>query len=239
MDHTFNVYCDESCHLENDGEPIMVLGAVWCPLRKTREIATRLREIKTKHGLKPDFEIKWTKVSPSKTQFYLDLIDYFFDDDHLHFRALVVRDKTALNHERFDQTHDLWYFKMYFQLLRVIIDPEFTFHIYLDIKDTRSQRRVKNLHEVLSNSFYDFSMSIVPRIQTVRSHEVEQMQLVDLLTGAICYRNRQLSGNAGKETLIKRIQERSKYDLTRSTLPRESKVNIFQWTPSQFGTSSS
>lgn len=44
MTRVFNVYCDESCHLENDRQKAMVLGAVWCPLEKTREIAVRIRE---------------------------------------------------------------------------------------------------------------------------------------------------------------------------------------------------
>ncbi len=32
MSQVFNIYCDESCHLEHDREKVMVLGAVWCPL---------------------------------------------------------------------------------------------------------------------------------------------------------------------------------------------------------------
>lgn len=31
MSEFFNIYCDESCHLENDGQKSMVLGAVSCP----------------------------------------------------------------------------------------------------------------------------------------------------------------------------------------------------------------
>ncbi len=54
----YNIYCDESCHLQNDHQQVMVLGAVWCPLEKTREIAMRLREIKLRHELSPNFEIK-------------------------------------------------------------------------------------------------------------------------------------------------------------------------------------
>jgi hypothetical protein len=61
---TYNVYCDESCHLEHDHQPIMVLGAVWCPTEKAREISVSLRDIKKAHSLSPAFEIKWTKVSP-------------------------------------------------------------------------------------------------------------------------------------------------------------------------------
>ena len=73
MASTYNIYCDESCHLEHDNQGIMVLGALWCPLEKAKEIALNIRKIKAQHGLKPSFEIKWTKVSPSKISFYLDI----------------------------------------------------------------------------------------------------------------------------------------------------------------------
>jgi len=102
----FNIYCDESCHLPNDGQTIMTLGLIWCPLDKTREIAIRLREIKARHNLASDFEIKWTKVSPSKVLFYQDIIDYFFDDDDLHFRSVVIQ-KSEINHDLFNQTHEI------------------------------------------------------------------------------------------------------------------------------------
>ena len=97
MSQVFNLYCDESCHLENDHQPVMVLGTVWCLQDKARETAVRLREIKTAHGLPPDFEVKWTKVSPAKLGFYMDVLNYFFDDDDLHFRAWVAH-KAGLRH---------------------------------------------------------------------------------------------------------------------------------------------
>jgi hypothetical protein len=97
MSEIINVYCDESCHLEHDGQPVMVLGAVWCLLDRAQGITTRLREIKAKHDLPPSFELKWTKVSPGRIGYYRDVLDYFFDDDDLHFRALVA-DKTDLRH---------------------------------------------------------------------------------------------------------------------------------------------
>jgi len=230
MTYVYNVYCDESCHLENDHKKAMVLGAVWCPLDKTREIAVRLREIKRKHGLPPWFEIKWTKVSPAKKEFYLDLVDYFFDDADLHFRALIVPDKSRLCHDAFPgQNHDEWYYKMYFDMLKVIFRPDARYRIYLDIKDTKGGRKAAKLHEVLCNNMYDFSRDVVQRLQLVHSHDIEQMQLADLLIGAVAYLNRGLTGNAGKMALIERIQQRSRYSLTRTTLLREDKVNIFRW----------
>lgn len=233
MTITYNIYCDESCHLEHDNQKIMVLGAVWCPLDKAREIAGRIREIKIKHGLSPYFEVKWTKVSPAKKELYLDLLDYFFDDDDLNFRALIVEDKTKLRHEFFKQSHDTFYYKMYFDMLKVILSPNDRFRIYLDIKDTCSGQKVKKLHEVLCNSVYDFRGEIIERLQMVLSHEVEQIQLADLLIGAISYVNRKLEGNAAKLSFVERMKKRSGYSLTRTNLLRESKVNLFLWQASE------
>ena len=229
---TYNIYCDESCHLPNDRQPIMVLGAVWCPLEKTKEIAVRIREIKSKHKLAADFEIKWTKVSPGQLHFYRDVLDYFFDDDDLRFRS-VVAEKIMLDHQAFGQDHDTWYYKMLFLTLQTILKPENKYRIYLDIKDTRSQKKVNKLREVLCNAQYDFNRRIVEHIQQVRSHEVEQMQLTDLLIGALCYANRGKKDSPAKMALIDRIQKRTGYSLKHKTLLGESKFNIFLWTPQE------
>ena len=229
MADAVNVYCDESGHLPNDGLAVMVLGAVWCPAEKAREITVRLREIKARHGCPPGFEVKWSRVSPAGQQLYLDLIDHFFDDDDLHARALIVPDKGLLDHAHFGQDHDTWYYKMYFEMLQVLLTPRGRYCVYLGIKDTRSARKVAKLHDMLANNLYDFRREIVERIQTVRSHEVEQLQLADLLIGAIGYANRGVSSNAGKLAVVERIRSRSGYSLTRSTLLREDKLNLFRW----------
>jgi len=230
MSETYNIYCDESCHLENDRQSTMVLGAVWCPLDKRREIAERIREIKRNHELPANFEVKWTKVSPAKRRFYLDLLDYFFDDDDLHFRALVVPDKSRLDHAAFPgQDHDQWYYKMYFDMLKVILSPTDRYRIYLDIKDTRGGEKVRKLHDVLCNNLYDFSREIVERVQLVHSHELEQLQLADLLVGTVSYVNRGLKTNSGKLALVERMKKRSGYDLDKTTLLKENKVNLLLW----------
>jgi hypothetical protein len=229
VDKVINVYCDESCHLENDHIPVMVLGALWCPADKTRGISDNLRSIKIRHKLKPEFETKWTKVSPSKIDFYQELVDFFFDNADLHFRALIVPDKSKLGHEAFGQTHDVWYYKMYFDMLKAILDPEARYRIYLDIKDTQGGAKVAKLRNVLCNNIYDFSREIIERIQLVQSKEVEILQLADLLIGAVAYANRGLEGSRAKINLVHLMKRRSGYSLTRTTLLRESKVNLFRW----------
>lgn len=229
MGQLFNIYCDESCHLENDQQKAMTLGAVWCQEDKRREIAVRLREIKKKHHLPANFEIKWTKVSLAKIAFYLDIIDYFFDDGDLFFRCLIIPDKTRLKHATYNQTHDDWYYKMYFTMLKTIIDPNSRYRIYIDIKDTLGQEKVNRLHDVLCNNSYDFSRKIIERIQRTHSHDIEQLQLVDLLIGALSYLHRDLQDNEGKNRLIERIKTRSGYKLTNTTMSREQKLNLLVW----------
>ena len=235
MAETINIYCDESCHLDGDGQPNMVLGAVWCPLAKAHEIAGELRALKRLHALSPNFELKWNKVSFAKIDFYLDILDYFFDNPDLHFRALIA-DKRRLDHDSFGQDHDTWYYKMYFDMLKVLFSPNERFRIYIDYKDTHGARKVVRLHHVLANNMYDFRREIIERVQLVRSHEIEQIQLADLLIGVVSYANRGLSGNAGKQVLVDRMRERSAYQLTRSTLLGEKKVNLFHWTPREVQT---
>ena len=213
----------------------MVLGAVWLPLEKVRGILEAIGDLKEQHGLSRHFEAKWTSVSPAKEDFYRALVDYFFDTPDLHFRALIVPDKSKLLHKQFNQTHDDWYYKMYYQLLdtllNVILSPTDKHRIYLDIKDTRGQAKVKKLREVLCNKMYDFDMAIIEHLQLIRSHEVAVMQVADLLIGALSALHRGETTSEAKLRLIKHIRERSGYSLTKTTLPKEEKVNIFIWRP--------
>ncbi len=227
--NTFNVYCDESCHLENDRQNVMVLGAIWCRENISRTISKNLKAIKKKHGLSPAFEIKWTKVSPGKIDFYMDLLSYFFEENELSFRALIIPDKTKLLHAAFDQDHDTWYYKMYFELLKTLLNPSDRYRIYLDIKDTKSSDKISKLHDILSNNNYDFQRQIIERVQNIRSDEIEQVQLTDLLIGCVMAANRNREMSAAKRTLIEKMRERSMYSLAKTTLYREKKVNLLRW----------
>lgn len=233
MSETFNIYCDESCHLPNDGNSVMVLGGVWCPKNKTRKINDDIRNIKRKYNI--GTEMKWVKISEAKKQAYFDLIEYFFKQDDLHFRVLVVDNKNAINHAIYHQTHDDWYYKMYFNMIKVILNPSDTYNIYLDIKDTKSKTKIRKLQEVLSNNMYDFSGQVIANMQVIRSHEVEIMQITDILIGAVAYVSRNLNGVIAKNEVIDLIRKRSGYSLSKNTLLRENKLNVFHLQLSEGG----
>ncbi len=122
---------------------------------------------------------------------------------------------------------------MYFEMIRAILSPHSKYRVYLDYKDTQGSVRVAKLDRVLRGSLYDFSQSILERMQIVRSDESELLQLTDLLIGAVSYTNRSLTTSQAKLALVERIRKRSGYTLQKTTLLRENKVNIFCWQPAE------
>ena len=236
----YNFYCDESCHLEHDNSNVMVLGAVWCPKEKMHEINERIKQIKVRNNVPVTAELKWTKVAPVKRQVYEDLVQYFFDEKDLHFRGLLIPNKKDLHHEEFNQTHDDWYYKMYFSMLKAMLLPTEKYNIFIDIKDTHSSQKAQKLQEVIRNSIYDFSKNIIKQVKPIRSEEVQIMQITDILIGAFCYKNRKFpkeeKRSQAKNDLIKLIQQRSNYSLEKSTLLREDKFNLFIWKARENGT---
>lgn len=232
MKHVYNVYCDESCHLENDRQPVMLLGAIWCPKSHVKKTSDEIREIKSKHNARG--ELKWVKVSKARQRFYLELVDYFFSTPQLHFRCLVVDDKSKLNHDYFNLgSHDTFYYKMYYSMLKTILSPENKYHIYIDIKDTRSQNKVNKLREVLCNNVYDFTKQMIVNIQHIRSNESELLQLADFLIGAVSYKNRKLNENSAKVLIGSTIEKKTGQSLCLSTSLFKDKFNLFVFSPSE------
>lgn len=228
----YNIYCDESCHLEHDRQPIMVIGGMWCPKESVKKISDEIREIKNRH--EACGELKWTRVSNSRQDYFLELVDYFFRTPSLNFRCLVVDDKSKLNHDYFNMgSHDSFYYKMYFYMLRNILKRDHRYNIYLDIKDTRSARKIAMLRDVLCNNVYDFTQQIIGNIQNIHSHESEILQLADLFIGAISYYNRGLAANSTKKDVVQRIMSHAGQNLNRSSPPWADKFNLFIFTPSE------
>ncbi len=91
-----NIYCDESCHLPNDNNPLMSLGAIQYPEKKVRNLSKEITELKNNYNCRG--ELKWTKVSQKNIAFYLRLIDLFFEKKDLFYRALIVNNKCILDH---------------------------------------------------------------------------------------------------------------------------------------------
>jgi hypothetical protein len=208
----------------------MVIGGVWCSKDKVKNISNKIKELKVKHGIKPNTEIKWVKVSKNKERFYLELVELFFSED-INFRAIVVTDKSKLKHSEYNQDHNIFYDKMYYYMLLNVIEINKKYNIYVDIKDTYSNEKCKTLKEYISNKYYDHSNRIIQKIQPINSRESQLLQLADIFIGAIAYYNRGLNSNKSKISIIEEIKKKSELDLQHTTGYGLRKLNIFMWDP--------
>jgi hypothetical protein len=212
----------------------MVLGAIACEKNQKVKIYKDLRRLKQKHGLPDSFECKWTKIGPAKLEYYLDVVNFFFENPYLSFRGIIA-DKSQLRHQDFNQTHNEWYYKMYYLLLKQKLNPPESYKIYIDIKDTVGGSKIRKLEEILKHILFSFYDETVLGLQQINSKESELLQMVDVIIGAISYENRNIKTSNAKLTVINRIMEKSGSNLKYSTSLFEEKFNIFVWNPSHKG----
>lgn len=219
---TFNIYCDESTHLEHDGHPYMIYGYVSIAYNQIKMAKEQIKAIKEKYGYTD--ELKWTHIHEKTYMMYHEIVDYFFMND-IQFRAVIV-DKSQIDNTRPEYSYDDFYFKMYFQLLHNEIDLANTYNLYFDIKDTCSERKLQKLRRILQ---YNAS---VRHCQFIRSHESVFMQIADILMGAINYNLRIEAGDIegkviAKRKIVEKIKAHTNISLKRSTSMSAHKFNLF------------
>jgi hypothetical protein len=226
---TYKIFCDESNHLLNDKANIMVNGALQIKEDHVKEANMYIKKLRHKYNYKT--EIKWTKLIKKQLPFYKELIDYFFNNIHMNFKATLVVNKSNANHERYGRNHDQFYYVVYYYTLRDLLKKDGSHKIYFDYKDTLGGTRVKKLKEVLNNDGYskiDFTI--------IHSYEAQLIQLSDLFIGAIGYTNREdIEKNSEiKCAIVDYLNEKIKQqghnigDI-QSTKPWAEKFNIFRW----------
>lgn len=219
---TYNIYCDESTHLENDGHPYMVYGYVSIASNQIKLCKEQIKAIKLKYNY--NGELKWTNIHEKTYEMYKEIVEYFFMTN-MCFRAVIV-DKAQIDNSRPEYTFNDFYFRMYFQLLHHEINLENTYNIYFDIKDTCSQKKLRKLKEFLK---YNASIN---NFQFIKSHESCFMQIADILMGAINYNlrieKRDISGNViAKRKIVNQINKRTTISLNHTSPLGAKKFNLF------------
>ena len=219
---TFNVYCDESTHLEHDKHPYMIYGYVSIAYNQIKMAKEQIKAIKNKYNYTG--ELKWINVHEKTYVMYNEIVEYFFMND-MQFRAVIV-DKSQIDNKRPEYSYDDFYFKMYFQLLHHEIDLANIYNLYFDIKDTCSEKKLQKLKQILQ---YNAS---VRHCQFIRSHESVFTQIADVLMGAINYNLRieakDIEGKViAKRKIVEKIKSHTNISLNRSTPISAHKFNLF------------
>jgi len=206
-------------------------GTQKAPKEEYHTIKESFKQLKLRH--KSPTEVKWSKLSYSRLNLYKGMIDLFFDCN-IEFRYVLIKNKSSLNHDRFnDGGHNEFYYKVVYLLLNNswVNHNNNTYRVYLDIKDTRGRERIVELNAYL-NSHYN-NNSPFKYLQHIRSNESELLQLTDILIGAIGYKARKehLKENASKVKceLIEYIEQKTGYQIDDGTEPWVKKFNIFDF----------
>lgn len=226
------IYCDESCPLEY--EPVTLFGAISCSYNKKDQIVKDLRNLKNKYFINSRYETKWIKVSKTKLDYYKELIDYFYNNNDIKIRILVAIDKERLNNEKYNGgEYQEWYYKMYYYLLENFIKSDCSYYMFYDEKDKYTTYRMNKVKDIIinklgKNEHFDF------KIKQINSKESELMQLLDVVMGAVGYKNRGFldkeKGYAKKE-IVKYIEKIFNQNISLTTSKFEPKFNIFIWEP--------
>lgn len=233
----YKIFCDESNHLSYKDNPtlsskIMVLGAINVETSQVEHINRHIKYLKYKHNYTK--ELKWTKLTNSQKDFYDELLEFFFSNIYLKFKAILIPDKKNLQHDKYNQGNpDIFYYKMYYYIFRDLLEKEINQNIktqvkiYLDYKDSRCGDRMKELKEVLHNKFKD---SIDVQCFTAQSYQSNIIQLVDLFIGAIAYKARDDIEHKSeiKNYIVKNLEEKANCKLEQGNPPGENKFNIFK-----------
>jgi len=232
---SYSIYIDESCHLENDNQPLMCIGYTKVKTSDYRKYKDAIQKIKLKH--KSPTELKWSKLSYSRIDLYKELIDFFFESD-INFRAILVKNKKQLDHSKFNRgDHTSFYYTLVFLLLRNpwVNHIKIPHRVILDIKDTRGKERLNKLDTRLRTEYKKNYRKESPFtfFQHIRSDESEFLQLADFFIGAITYKARKLEkkkiSSKVKVEVLRYLEEKSGYALDDGTPPFEEKFNIFDF----------
>ena len=228
----FELYCDESRqdllagkdNISNNNM-FVCLGGIMIEASSRNRIKASINQIKQQYGIHN--EIKWTTVSPSKLQFYFDLIDVFFDAQELSFRTVVI-DASKVNNFMYNKNdQELGYYKFYYQLLYHWINKDNKYRVYTDQKTNRDKMRLKELKRIVNLGFN--GCEPIQSIQAIDSYESVILQIQNILMGAVGYKyNYRHNGkSAAKEDVVRKIEERLHKSIC-PTGPFERKFNIFE-----------
>jgi hypothetical protein len=227
---TYNLFVDETCHIQHDKIPVMCIGYTKVPAMAYKELMASFRKLKL--DFKAPEEIKWNKFSAKRLPLYKAVVDFFFDNP-LQFRVVVVKYKDRLNHEDFNQgSHDNFYYKMTYFLLRPNpVGSEY--RVFMDIKDHHGRQKLRKIEEVFQN--YHEGNSPFVHFQHIRSDDNLFFEITDLFIGAVAYKSRvgvkELKATETRMEFIHYLEKKSGYLLDEGTPVWENKFNIFDQQP--------
>lgn len=228
---SYSIFCDESCHLQFDGNDIMCIGAIVVPENHIEYYKSLLKHIKNKYGI--FHELKWNTVSHTHIAMYDEIIKLFFESP-MAFRSVLIKNKSNIHAHTLDRDeYNRFYYSTIERLIRFTIRHNGngldTYRIFLDLKDSHGKIKLASICDELFNMIGNATQIIT--LQNIRSYESQFIQLADIIIGAITYRARGLDGSEAKLHIVDTIEKLSGYRLDEGTEPGDDKFSIYDFQP--------
>lgn len=224
----FNVYCDESyqdcinCGESRNSANYMVIGSMWLPKECADKLKNEIKGLKQKYACLA--ELKWSKVSKAKIDFYKAIIDLFWSyGNMLRFRCIVV-DKNKIKWDKHDNYPELAFYKFYYQMIIHWIEMNNEYSIFCDKKINKQRDRLLVLKEFLvkANIF-----ATIKGVYSVDSKDLSILQFADFFTGLVAAKiNKTVLNNSPKMILIKYLEDKIGREI-QETYKTEIKFNVF------------
>ena len=222
------VYCDEAYpdlfSSQSKQAKYMFIGSLWLETQAREKYKASIHQLRNQYKIGGEF--KWNKVSPSRLDFYKDLISWFVDQgENLRFRCIAI-DSNKVDLLKFHESdQELGFYKFYYQMIHHWIYECNDYQVFCDFKSNRRRNRLQELQRCLQYANLSANLSSV---QAVRSEESVLIQLSDVLVGAAAAKlNGRVVPGSAKSALVDHLEKQ----LDKQLLPTpasEKKFNIFR-----------
>jgi len=206
------------------------MGSLWVPTQARASLSGQLHEVRRSTGLLG--EAKWAKVSDLKLSAYRNVVDFFFDEPDLRYRAIIVdQDRVDLAAYHNGNTERA-YWIFYYELLEKWIRKGHDYNFCIDFKPISGEHtnRMSELRECLAN-YARSRGATVTGANPISSKKSHMAQICDVLTGAVAAdANDDCSTGCAKRALADHVARRrgTSRSSTSTPSPEIQKFNVFR-----------
>jgi hypothetical protein len=214
---------------------------LWFPRDSREVLRDRFYDLWDHEFPSRNSELKWTKVSAGKLGTYKKFIDLFADIPEIDFRCTVL-DTHAIDHKTFNQSDaELGFYKFMFTFISRNINKSYQYEkinepyqLFLDRRRENDVVEVGHLADLksylnvwLDSRCVDIEKPVVRSVEAVDSKESPEVQLADVLLGAVGYAWEGYQRSEAKVELIRYIENHFEWELHRKTPMLSKTINIW------------
>lgn len=235
------IFVDES--RINKRDRFQLFGSLWLPRDKQEDFHKKFWKLWDQEFPSRRSELKWTKISNKKLNTYKKFIELFAELYYLDFRCILL-DNRSLDYKFYhDNDKELGFYKfLYFFLSRNIYkdfrygNVDDNYQIFLDKRKMKKGIEVGRLEDLknyinayLFNHCNLAKKLIVKNVEALDSKKSPEIQIVDIVMGAIGYKREGFETSGAKVELVKFIEGFFDVDFEKNTPYLSNKVNIWEF----------